>query len=175
MSNTSLGYCGNVEIKTKTKRARCHNNGTKNLFRLLTSFLAGDDVDTNNHLPAYIALYNRPLSAVLTEPETNEHQDRKLLVDGYIPLIAQSFAANESSTGQYCTQFEGVIDYKCVRDIDPDAVTLALVSNDQKHILAAVNFNEEDEKIDVYKVIKEGGLATIFWNLTFENIKEESV
>lgn len=170
MSNTSLGYCGNVEIRTKTKNTRCRNSGTRNLFRLLTSFLAGDKVETNNHLPAYIALYNRNSADVLSEPETNNNHDYRLLIDEYIPLIAQSFAPTDSDNlveRQYRTQFEAVVDYKCVVDVAATDITLALVSNNQEHILAAVDF-----PVDDYNVIRAGGLATIFWNLTFENISD---
>lgn len=170
MKDTSLGYCGSVEIKTKTRSSRIHNNGTKHLFRLLTSFLAGDDVKTSTQLPAYIAMYNKSIDDFESDTEgdykTSNNTIYSLIVGHYIPITtAQAFTTAESNAA-YGTKFEGVIDYKSVTDVnDVSNITLALVSGNQENILAVVPFDT-----DAYNVIKEGGLATIFWNLTFENI-----
>ena len=159
MQTTGLTYSGSLIVTYKNKKFITHNNGTKNLFHLLTKVLCNEEYSRKD-LPNYFYLLSSSVNDVLNKPNTNDHTN--ILRFG-IEISKQSKIDNE---GKYTVEFLGsltsgnllntVTEYK--------NLTLALVSANQQSILAAVEFS-----IESFNIVKSGGQAQLKWVMTIEN------
>lgn len=163
--NTNIEYRGEVTFSTLTRTQRRNNDGTRNLFRLLTKMLAGEVVDSKTLLPRYVALYSGTVSDITSNPTTSSHSS--LLGAGYLSVLGQSVVPTMVGEDTfYRTRFQVVIDTTAINSPEsiPTNVSLALVAGNKEDILAVVDFPMND-----YQVVCNGGLATITWELQIAN------
>lgn len=158
MQTTGLTYSGSLIVTYKNKKFITHNNGTKNLFHLLTKVLCNEEYSRKD-LPNYFYLLSSSVEAVLAEPITTEHTN--ILRFG-IEISKQS----KIIEGKYTIEFLGSLTSGNLLNTVTtyEHLTLALVSANQQSILAAVEFS-----IDSFNVVKSGGQAQLKWVMTIEN------
>ena len=158
MQTTGLTYSGSVIVTYKNKKFITHNNGTKNLFHLLTKVLCNEEYSRKD-LPNYFYLLSSSVDAVLATPITSEHTN--ILRFG-IEISKQS----KIIEGKYTIEFLGSLTSGNLLNTVTtyEHLTLALVSANQQSILAAVEFS-----IDSFNVVKSGGQAQLKWVMTIEN------
>lgn len=161
----NLIYEGNVEVTVKYKSYKKKNHGTKHLFRLFTSMITGEIVSSSSY-PYYLHLISSPLNEVIDKPEITNHVNSALLkfypqVHRYSNNIANKYNAifdatilSEHLRNNMATPAEG-------------GITLALVSQNENTILAAVTFNNE-----YYNALTQGHSAVIRWTMTIRNSEE---
>ena len=80
-----------VFLKFDKKHYKLKNHGSSHLFRLLTTFLVGEDYD-ENHLPRYLALYNCNPSDLLTDTGSYTERGKRISAllrekDVIIPIL----------------------------------------------------------------------------------------
>ena len=103
MQTTGLTYSGNLTVTYKNKKFVTHNNGTKNLFHLLTKVLCNEEYSRED-LPNYFYLLSSSVDAVLAEPYINTNQHTNILKFG-IEISKQSKIVD----GKYTVEFLGAL------------------------------------------------------------------
>ena len=158
MQTTGLTYSGSLIVTYKNKKFITHNNGTKNLFHLLTKVLCNEEYSRKD-LPNYFYLLSSSVNDVLKNPDTNEHTN--ILRFG-IEISKQS----KILEGKYTIEFLGSLTSGNLLNTVTDYtnLTLALVSANKQSILAAVEFS-----IESFNIVKSGGQAQLKWVMTIEN------
>ena len=170
----NLEYHGHVEIRINKKHYKLKNHGSSHLFRLLTTFLVGEDYD-ENHLPKYLALYNCNPSDLLTDTGSYTEDYKS---DELHKLLINIVSKETTNTPNFSVIFNSIIEPSHVNLAkivnSARGFSLALVggvsneSGNEKHpILAVVPFEEE-----YWNNLQNASSAVVQWTLTITNSQE---
>ena len=160
--NTNLIYHGKVVISTQNKEQVIRNNGTVNLFNLVSKFLCSElSGNIEQYLPTYVMLYMSHASMIQASPTTSSHS-KEALLNVFIPVVRYTDPLSPK---------EANFDFSITKDQldqfgrEGDDMTLALVSGDKKNIIATIEFSSS-----VYNIIANGGKANVKWIMSISNV-----
>lgn len=165
-NSTSIGYRGEVVIKTPIFDYYSHNNGTNELFKLLNRFMARQSVSVGE-LPGYLTMYNISSSEILPNPDNSKVESREIF-SAKVPTIANIVEVDGGS--QYLEYTSPLAS----NNLKPGSlyleaestVCLALISSDKRRILAATDIVNGGQLVNS---LQQGMTAVVKWKLSFEN------
>lgn len=165
-NSTSIGYRGEVVIKTPIFDYYSHNNGTNELFKLLNRFMARQSVSVGE-LPGYLTMYNMLSSEILPNPD-NAKVESKEIFSAKVPAIANIVEGEDDS--QYLEYTSPLAS----NNLKPgnlgleteSTVCLALISSDKMRILAVTDIVNGGQLVNS---LQQGMTAVVKWKLSFEN------
>lgn len=168
-NSTSIGYRGEVVIKTPIFDYYSHNNGTNELFKLLNRFMAKQSVSVGE-LPGYLTMYNMSSSIILSESENAKSSlhESKEIFSAKVPAIANIV---ESEDGSQYLEYTSPLASNNLKpgsqglDLN-STVCLSLISSDKTRILAATDIVNGGQLVNS---LQQGMTAVVKWKLSFEN------
>lgn len=162
MTQTSLGYTGTLVLETKTRKMIAKNHGTFHLFRLLSTLLCKETYSVDS-LPTYFMLYKKPVSDIVTTPDTAAHSKSEIL-RGFVDIVSQSSSYNNVFESTFMSTIDSSMLGSKLSEGDRDNLTLGLISGDKRSILAAVEFDSA-----TYGIVSDGGQTFVKWIMSISN------
>ena len=164
MSSTAISYQGTLILDTKSKRTLHKNQGTHNLFQLLTRVLCAERYNPLD-LPTYFLLFKCSPSTLVKHPDVNDHST-DLLVQTELKPSRETRVENDTL---YTARYTATLDHNMLTSESfkvnsTDKLSLALVAGDHHTILAAVEFD-----MATFTIVAQGGQSNITWILTIAN------
>lgn len=171
MNYTNLIYQGTLEIEVNRKKYTQHNSGTSNLFKLFSEIMCREIPDGFlNSLPGAMLLYCSDKMTLVRNPDVTDPENQKMmLLRKPLSLTAYSSVSEIDGQRAYQANFRSELHFAQLLNTNEqyEDLTLALVSNDLKSILAVVDFNKE-----VFNIVRNGGEAIMKWIITVSNLDD---